>query len=433
VKLDQIDEAIASSGEELPPDTLEWLKSLPQVKIITGAAKALETDAGDLILHCTASSTIEDLHGDTMDEDCVRDMARQAKGHGGLPALKIFLNHKYSVPEDVFGQVIASQTISRGNDAETGMPVWDMDLDIKLAKSQERVMKTWQLIKDDGITLGVSIGGYILNYSFKDEDAGFWGGLVIHKMFLAETSIVGIPANQRSWVQNGVLSIGKSLGLPERDLRKWVDGKVSTDRLPDDIVRIGKEATPMKPKIERTVEQKLDADDTPEGESTTEKTTLGEDAENTDVTNDATEASADPEAAPVQESTAEAPESETESDGETTADADLTGEDAALALSLKDGKTPAIELVLAALEKRTEQVKALIAEKAQLEADVKAAREERDTAKKDLSDAAAIVEIVARAPLGRKTQFAAPVNDFVSKFGGMYDEGFLKLLSEERD
>lgn len=411
--MDLIDEAIASAEvPDVPPE----IRALPKINIITGAMKIAES--GDDTVHLinvTASSTTEDLYGDSITEECIRDMARQAmKQLSGKP-MTFFFNHRYSVPEDVFGKVASSSLVSRANE-EDGTPIWDLDLAVQLAWSRQRVRDTWTLIKEDGVTLGVSIGAYILEYSFKDEKQGFWGGLIIEKMLLVETSIVGIPANQRSWVQNGVIAIGKSLGLNERALQKYVNGRM--DR--EGVLMRSKNAS-LTAATETTV---------------TEQTTESAATEETK--------SADPaqveatEAAPEQESPAE--EATVEETSETPADETTESPDSALteaapevARKLEAGEVPEFEIVLQALEQAATElsasrarVKTLEAENTDLTAKLTQATQERDFATE-------IVEQIAKTPLGRKTQFAAPINSLRAKFAGIYDDGYLKLIDESQE
>jgi hypothetical protein len=210
-QLDPIDAAIAATALQPQPE-------LPlTIKFITGVMKAAVTTAGRKTLHATASSSIEDLHGDTILEEAIRDMAGQIKAK----AMNIFLNHRYVVPEDVFGTTYAAQVLSRATETD-GSSIWDLDIDVALAESNPRVGKTWELIKEDEVKLGVSIGAQIVEWEYKDKDAGFWGGLIIKRLKLLEASIVGIPANQRSWVQNSIMVIGKDLGIPRIELEKRV-------------------------------------------------------------------------------------------------------------------------------------------------------------------------------------------------------------------
>src|SRR5262245_35348088 len=186
----------------------------PTFKIFSGVLKAIEKDVnGEMrkFLRCTASSTVMDLHGDRMTDECVMDMAPQAKTKG----MTIFLNHSYKWPEDVFGKTTDATIVSRSNDAD-GRPIYDLDLEIQLNEANERAINSYAAIKDQGIKAGVSIGAMIEDWEYIDEEAGFWGGLEIKKVDLLEASVVGIPANQRSWVVNGI----EALGAPKEIVRK---------------------------------------------------------------------------------------------------------------------------------------------------------------------------------------------------------------------
>src|SRR6185295_18559592 len=189
---------------ELNPVTIsgEVEASQPTFKMYSGALKAFEREDGRKMLSCTASSSVEDLHGDTMTASCVQDMAPQAK----RKSMVIFLNHSYDVPEDVFGYVADARVVSRATDTD-GSAIFDLDLDIVLNEANDRAIATYAAIKDQGVKLGVSIGALITDWKLKDEKAGWWGGLIIEGVNLLEASIVGIPANPRSWVQNAVRAL----------------------------------------------------------------------------------------------------------------------------------------------------------------------------------------------------------------------------------
>jgi hypothetical protein len=425
-----LEEILEAAGDDAP-ESVDALLALPKIKVFTDALKASEV-AGKRAFRCTASSTITDLHGDYMTEECVRDMAAQAKRGPTGKGLTIFLNHKYNIPEDVAGKVAGTQVLTRAKD-DNGADIWDMDYDVVLAKGPEggRLDQVWSLIADDEITMGISIGAYILEYDFIDKDEGFWGGLIINKVLLVETSIVGIPANQRSWVQNGVIAIGKSLGFAEKQIRRVLDGKetaplMKTASLKDGIdVPVTDDATTKETCPEcGGNSDKCDCKAAP--------SPVTESVESTEEA--APEVTAD--AAPATESTDEQP---TEATAETT-DGEITEAAPAvsalaeaapdIALSLTAGSTPAVELVLAALESAAEMLKTTRTEKATLQAKYDELTIERDQAIKDRDFAAEIIEIVARSPLGRKTQFQEPVESFVARFKGIYDESYLKLLSE---
>ena len=438
--VDLVEEAMLTLGESAP-DTVEEILKLPKVKLFTGALKAYETSGGRRVFRATASSTIKDLHGDLMTEDCIRDMALQARNGPTGNGLTIFLNHRYNVPEDVAGKVAGSQVLNREND-EAGLPIWDMDYEISLASGSARLDQTWNLIHNDGITLGISIGAYILEYDFVDKEEGFWGGLIINKVLLVETSIVGIPANQRSWIQNGVIAIGKSLGIEEKTIRRVLDGKearpmtlktASTDTVTvaPQIINDGDSVIHVPGKTaEVDVVYAKESNDVLLA-SLREKAVEAPEAPSADEAQEPAEAAPETEspAEPIEE-TSETPDVET-----TEADAapalDVVAPD--IALSLNSGSTPTVELVLAALEQAAATLSTVRAEKAILQVKYDEVVAERDQAIQDRNDAAEIIAIVARSPLGRKTQFVAPVQSFRTKFGDIYDQAYLKLMDPETE
>ena len=64
-----------------------------QFKILTGTLKAFSGEDGRKRLSGVASSTVRDLHGDTMSQTAILDIERAAND-----TLTIFLNHSYIVP-----------------------------------------------------------------------------------------------------------------------------------------------------------------------------------------------------------------------------------------------------------------------------------------------------------------------------------------------
>jgi hypothetical protein len=441
--LDLVEEARAALGDDAPP--VEQIVEMPHIKVFTDELKAFEGPNGARVFRCTASSTITDLHGDDMTEGCVRDMATQAKRGPTGKGLTIFLNHRYSVPEDVAGKVINSAVLTRDKNGD-GLEIWDMDYEVRLATGSARIDQTWNLIKNDEIALGISIGAYILDYEYKDKEAGFWGGLIINKVLLVETSIVGIPANQRSWIQNAVISIGKSLGIEEKQIRRVLDGKearpMGTIGIQNSTITTQNSTTGsvVPQSLMPAIEAAIRGEDAPDVQNDAPAATDTVADGSTDTTDtESVEAQADTqevvaEAAPVEESPAEQTSDEDQTpDEETTVEASTALAVVApdIANSLSEGSTPAVELVLAALEQAAAALTATRAEKAELVEQVSTLTTQLDQAKKDVIDAAEIVELIARTPLGRKTQFAAPVQNFQAKFSAIYDQRFLKLMDEQ--
>jgi hypothetical protein len=117
-----------------------------------------------------------------------------------------------------------------------------------------------------------------------------------------------------------------------------------------------------------------------------------------------------------------------ETTGETTAEAALSAAtDAVVSMKSADKVDESLlEIVLSFLEGATEEVASLRKTVVELTA-------ERDDARQDLIKAVETIETIAKTPIGRKAQFAAPIADFRTRFAGIYDEGILKLLEGETE
>jgi HK97 family phage prohead protease len=170
-------------------------------KLYTNALKVRETDNGDLYVSGTTSSTIRDRQGDEITLDAIKSMADTAKQN-----MTVFLNHNYNVPEDLFGSVTDARIVKR-LDADTGLDVYDLDIDIKVCPEDENpaAMQAYKAIKR-GVKLGMSIGARVEKVSKRKDSSGL-DTYVIEKVNLLESSIVGIPANQRSYLQNALKSL----------------------------------------------------------------------------------------------------------------------------------------------------------------------------------------------------------------------------------
>jgi hypothetical protein len=468
-QLDPIDAAIAATALQPQPE-------LPlTIKFITGVMKAAVTTAGRKTLHATASSSIEDLHGDTILEEAIRDMAGQIKAK----AMNIFLNHRYVVPEDVFGTTYAAQVLSRATETD-GSSIWDLDIDVALAESNPRVGKTWELIKEDEVKLGVSIGAQIVEWEYKDKDAGFWGGLIIKRLKLLEASIVGIPANQRSWVQNSIMVIGKDLGIPKIELEKRVKTahrevapvEVLALRAFEASQRVFLDGVDITDKIQiQVTETELDAAAptttvsvqpplTMEPGAVYERASNGIiskiadagsaealgfirewsdeaniaplvlDADQVSLHREKLTTTPDTNATPAQPGTVAEAATQTDHEAdETAATADLIAAATAVStLSVPTEQEPIVEVILTALELAATR---LTATESRLETLTKENSElavARDKAETDVKVAAEIVETLARLPIGRKTAFVEPISSFRERFSGMYPEAILSIL-----
>ena len=185
-------------------------------KVYTNALKAYEAPSGDLYVTGTTSSTIRDLHGDEMTLNAINTMADTAKQN-----MTIFLNHNYNVPQDLFGSVKDARVVKR-YDVESNSEVYDLDIDVLVCKEDENpeAMRAFKAIKR-GVKLGLSIGARVERVSKKKDAKTGEDTYVIDSVKLMEASVVGIPANQRSYLQNAL----KSLKAAEKSGEIVVDQK----------------------------------------------------------------------------------------------------------------------------------------------------------------------------------------------------------------
>jgi hypothetical protein len=73
--------------------------------------------------------------------------------------------------------------------------------------SNSAAEKTYNLIVQEGARLGCSVGCMVTEWSWIDEEDKWNSGISIDHVHLLELSVVGIPANQRCWVENAVKGI----------------------------------------------------------------------------------------------------------------------------------------------------------------------------------------------------------------------------------
>lgn len=183
-------------------------------KIFIPLLKTSKDADGRMRFHGTASSTIKDRHGDTITLTALGEMERSAAEN-----MTIFLNHEYKVPEDVAGSV------ERAIIAKTADPnVHDLQLDIVVNSANERAVKAWEAI-DGGTKLGLSIGARIPDGgATRDKESGRYK---IDHIDLLETSIVGVPANPRSWIEYAVKALNGNPVVDETTYTTNADGSVT--------------------------------------------------------------------------------------------------------------------------------------------------------------------------------------------------------------
>jgi starvation-inducible DNA-binding protein len=198
-------------------------------KIYTNALKAYEDESGSKVVTGTTSSTIRDLHGDEMTYNALKSMERTAKQN-----MTIWLNHEYKVPDDLFGSVTDARIVKRID--ETGQEVYDLDVDIKVCPEDENpeAIRAYKAIKR-GVKLGLSIGARVERVSKRFDEKSGEDTYVIDSVKLMEASVVGIPANQRSYLQNAVKSLRSATNISEIEFDEKaveVEGQASADKAP---------------------------------------------------------------------------------------------------------------------------------------------------------------------------------------------------------
>ena len=219
-------------------------------KIFTNALKAYENESGERFVAGTTSSSIRDLHGDEMSLNALKSMADTARQN-----MTVFLNHNYNVPEDLFGSATDAEIIKRW-DSETNQEVYDLDVNIRVVNEDENpeALRAYRAIKR-GVKLGLSIGARVEKASRKAAEGDQPESIVIEKVRLLEASVVGIPANQRSYLHSAIKSI-KSAGV-DLDLLEGDDFEVKEGSLENKKPEIRGDAPNSE---ESSVENNMDSE-----------------------------------------------------------------------------------------------------------------------------------------------------------------------------
>jgi HK97 family phage prohead protease len=417
---------------------------LPATKfqIFSGILKANRSADGKMRLHGVASSTTKDLHGDTMMASAIEDMEQAANNN-----LTIFLNHSYEVPEDVAGSVESARMKTRGVDAG-GNPNYDLDMDILVNDANPRAVKAFEAI-ERGTKLGLSIGALIPEGGARKEKGG---AFLIDHVELLETSLVGIPANPRSWVEYAAKSLRGNelekdattipLGSPTLTLdgNNWsVSGtldQVSTSNTSNTVLFNGAPA----PGDNNATPDLVDAycPDCEEGDPCSKHRKDIEpdvaDAAVTIIQIDTGDGSSQSEPAPADTSTSQGADSSNPGTGD--GDYAATGDDA---VDVAASVTPDLELSLGTVvEKYASAVSELLTAK-QTIADLTIARDaalrERDAARSDsrkvVFETQRVLNQLADTPLMRKAVVVEANRTLAKSLEGIYSESVLKLLEKD--
>jgi len=375
-------------------------------QILSGLLKAYESEDGTPRLKTTASSTIQDHGKDRMFPSAISRMAETAKDN-----MTIFLNHSYEVPEDVLGSVENTEIRQAGSGPD-GV-IYDLDFDVRVNATNPRALKTWEAIKA-GVKLGTSIGAIV-----KDWEKNAEGGWDIKDVELLEASIVGIPANPRSWVHYAVKSLESETITPASTQNLMFSPSLTTSGTSSTITLL---EVVKNLEVEEVIEKAMcPGCDNPEGDcSCSEGCECGKKEQSPELIKDQSSEAADeltPEAS-AQEADDSAPEAAPQ--------ADEPAEEATIEASAD----PYVIKLGQHIESLVNRIKELLDE-VEEEREIRLEMQERlDDAEANLAIAKQIVDRIADLPLPRKARMQA-VNEFRSRVSGIYGEDFLKMLETE--
>ena len=420
----------------------------PTFQIFAPMLKSSLGPDGKMRLHGIASSTVKDRHGDTMTLSALSDMERSAQNN-----LTIFLNHEYRVPEDVAGSVERALIRSHPQDAD----VHDLVLDIIVNESNERAVKAWEAIQS-GTQLGLSIGAMIPDGgATRDRKSGAY---TIDHVELLETSLVGVPANPRSWVEYAVKSLNATAELDAEDLEHTEDPNEDLDEAAEEEeVEVEKsvETADAEPelceecglevdecKCNSGKRRRKDADDTTTNNSA-EFTVTTENPDISDATVSITTPYADisidtgnrgkpaSDGGSSQEAQASVPENEDEEETESDpwAAIGLSGEPETDEV---ETELPDLEpTVLASMKSSRDLLAAMTSELIETKEALRTAVAERDAAieaaSKVVTETAEILEKLAATPVGRRAVYREATEQF-GTLKQVYGEAFVALLKK---
>lgn len=188
--------------------------------------KSLSKEDGKKRVRLTASTDAEDLVGDVMSKNALKQMLNAA------PGTTIFLNHDASVPYSVFGAVEKASLVERkvpvttedGTKAMTRLNC--LDYDVVVEDTNQAALDTYKIIDGGRVQLGASVTIGITKASPLKG-----GRTQIDDVVYLETSIVGIPCNQTAWAtpKSEWANYVKSNGWYQRAMKSWKKAGNSVD------------------------------------------------------------------------------------------------------------------------------------------------------------------------------------------------------------
>ena len=353
---------------------------MTKFNVFSGVLKAFESEDGKKRIKTVASSTLTDRQGDKMTMKALEAMSASAVG------MTIFLNHSYKVPEDVFGIVEKADITQRGDE-------FDLDFDIEVDEDNPRALATHKSVMR-GVKLGTSIGAQVKE-AYKDRETG---AVIIDDVALLEASIVGIPANPRSFVQYAVKALDENEEEAEEE-------EIVKETTPAESVDADTQSETTSGDLESQPDTVEEPEAAQEGDTPTP-----EDAPD-GITKDA-----------EPEETAEVKEPMPVSE----LDSDVVGDEAKALLAMKQADfTTLLRMVETTTGELVETKKELWAAQKQ----VRDLERERDAANANVDLAKQFVAKLGELPIGRRASHSAVISDFNEKFSGIYDPDVIKMLT----
>ena len=180
---------------------------VPKFAIITKAISGTKDEqTGRRRFRATASSTITDRQGDEISLKALEEMAVKFR-----EGITIFTDHKNEVA-NAFGTTDGAEIIQRGHDPKTGEPIWDLDITGTVNEPNPSAVQLHESITGGYVKFGASIDAFVLKHQPKQA-----GRYAVESLDVFAASIVGVPANQRSWTQKAIRAIKFFNGEPEED------------------------------------------------------------------------------------------------------------------------------------------------------------------------------------------------------------------------
>lgn len=191
------------------PPTLTTKSSVadaPHFSIITKALAGGQDQTGRRRFNAVASSTIVDRQGDEISLKALQQMALKFR-----EGVTIFTDHKNEV-FNAFGTTDSAEIVEGGLDPKTGARIWDLKIAGVVNEPNLNAIQLHESITGGYVKLGCSIDAFVTDH--KPKQAGRYD---IDGLDVFAASIVGVPANQRSWAQKAVRAIKSFYGEPEED------------------------------------------------------------------------------------------------------------------------------------------------------------------------------------------------------------------------